>query len=263
MIVSRRPDGLTLVRQVDHQEQCALMAAAWGNADFARPEPFGPIVDAAAWHDEGWREWEEAPQVRDGAPVDFPEIDRATHVGLYSRGIGDASVRGLRAGLLVSMHGQGLYEGRRGLDPGTPTPRADRPTVVQAFLRAQDAVQEELARRIGPGPELDAWAWAGYRLLQTWDFLSLHLTWRGLLAGRATTLPQVPRETGDPGVDLEVRPDGPMACTVHPWPFSEEALELPVRARVVEERPYRDDLDLGESLRAAPWLTLAFSVRPR
>ena len=39
MIVSRRPEGLLLVRQVDHQEQCGLMAAAWGNAEFARPQP--------------------------------------------------------------------------------------------------------------------------------------------------------------------------------------------------------------------------------
>ena len=39
MIVSRRAGRLVLVRQVDHQEQCGLMADAWGNASFARPEP--------------------------------------------------------------------------------------------------------------------------------------------------------------------------------------------------------------------------------
>ena len=53
MIVSRRPQGLVLVRQVDHQDQCALMAAAWGNERFGRIAPFGPVADAAACHDAG------------------------------------------------------------------------------------------------------------------------------------------------------------------------------------------------------------------
>ena len=93
MIVSRRPQWLTLVRQVDHQDQCALMAAAWGNDRFARIDPWEPVVDAAACHDEGWRAWEDAPEVRDGAPVDFTEIDRTTHVALYRRGIDAARAR--------------------------------------------------------------------------------------------------------------------------------------------------------------------------
>ena len=262
VIVSHRAQGLVLVRQVDHQEQCALMAAAWGNDSFARIAPFAPLEDAAARHDEGWRRWEDAPEVRDGAAVDFTEIDRATHVELYRQAIDAARARDARAGLLVSMHGQGLYEGRGGLDPGPPPARAGRPAGVQAFLAEQDRVQAGLRRSIGEGPELDAWAWAAYRLLQTWDALSLYLTWRSLLAGRETTLPQVPREAGDPGLDLRVRPDGPMACTVDPWPFSGGEVALPVRARAVEDRPYADDLDLRESLGAAPWLTLAFSVRP-
>lgn len=261
MIVSRRPEGLVLVRQVDHQDQCALMARAWGNPAFARVAPFGPVIDAAAWHDEGWRSWEEAPRTRSGAPVDFAEIDRPTHVALYREGIDAARARDPRTGLLVSMHGQGLYEGRGGLDPGPPPPRTEREPVVQAFLAEQDAVQDELRRAIGEGPELVAWAWAAYRLLQTWDALSLHLTWRGLVAGRQLTLPQVPREAGDAGIDLHVSPDGPRSCTLSPWPFSSDEVVLPVRARVLEPRRYESDLDLQASLADAPWVTLAFSVR--
>jgi len=262
VIVSRRPEGLVLVRQVDHQEQCALMARAWGNAAFARIEPFAPIAAAAACHDEGWRGWEEAPGVRDGAPVDFTEIDRPTHVALYREGIAAARARDRRTGLLVSMHGQRLYEGRGGLDPGPPPPRSGREQVVRAFLEEQDGVQRDLRSALGGGTVLEAWASAGYRLLQTWDALSIHLTWRGLLAGRDLVLPQVPREAGDPGLDLRVSPDGPMACILSPWPFSGEEVALPVRARAVEDRPYASDLDLEESLERAAWFTLAFRVRP-
>ena len=263
MIVSRRPEGLLLVRQVDHQEQCGLMAAAWGNADFARPEPFAPLATAAAVHDEGWRSWEEAPQVgEDGAPVDFPHIDRPTHVALYRDGIGGAIARDPRAGLIVSMHGLGLYEGRLGLDEGPATPRRARPPAVQAFLAEQDTVQGELRERIGAGTELDAWAWAGYRLLQTWDVMSLHLTWRAQAAGRETTLPQVPRTAGDPGVTLTLRPVDALAATCDPWPFGAGEVALPVAARVVEDRPYASDADLQGALRAAPWETRAFRMLP-
>jgi hypothetical protein len=263
VIVSRRPEGLLLVRQVDHQDQCGLMADAWGNADFARPDPFGPLATAAAVHDEGWRAWEEAPQVgEDGAPVDFPHIDRPTHVALYREGIEGAIARDPRAGLIVSMHGLGLYEGRLGLDEGPATPRRARPPAVQAFLAEQDTVQGELRERIGAGTELDAWAWAGYRLLQTWDVMSLHLTWRAQAAGRETTLPQVPRAAGDPGVTLTLRPVDALAATCDPWPFGVDEVALPVAARVVEDRPYASDADLQGALRAAPWETRAFRMLP-
>ena len=261
MIVSRRPEGLLLVRQVDHQEQCGAMAEAWGNAEFARPEPWDPLVVAAAVHDEGWRAWEASPQVGEGgAPVDFPQIDRPTHVALYREGIEGAIARDPRAGLVVSMHGRGLYEGRLGLDPGPPTPRADRPPAVQAFLAEQDGVQDDLRRRIGGGSALDAWAWAGYRLLQTWDVLSLHLTWRAQAGGRETTLPQVPRAVGDPGVTLTLRPVDALAATCDPWPFSGDRVALPVAARVVEDRPYASDADLQGALRASPWETRAYTL---
>lgn len=262
MIVSRRAQGLVLVRQVDHQDQCALMARAWGNDDFRLPAPVAPLLAATALHDEGWRSWERAPRVRDGRPVDFTEIDRTTHVALYGEGIRAVRGRDPLAGLLVSLHGQGLYEGRRGLDPGPATPRADRPPAVRAFLEEQDRVQDEIRATAPGGPPDPEWEWAAYRLIQTWDALSLHLTWRGLVEGREATLPQVPREAGDPGLDLRLSPGGPEGCIVHPWPFSADEVALPVAARAIADRPYEDDADLWTALGEADWLTLAFRVRP-
>lgn len=262
MIVSRRPQGLVLVRQVDHQEQCASMAEAWGNDEFARIEPFDPIVVAAALHDEGWREWERSPRARDGAPVGFTDIDRPSHVALYRRGIALARARDPRAGLLVSMHGQGLHERRLGLDPGPVPDRRGREPSVRAFLDEQDALQRELRAAIGPGPDLDGWAWAGYRLLQTWDALSIHLTWRGALEGRPLVLPRVPREAGDAGVDVHVIPESGGSCIVSPWPFAAARLELPISARVLEDRPYSTDRDLGASFERARRITLGATLRP-
>lgn len=265
MIVSPRDGRLVMVRQVDHQDQCAAMADAWGNGVFTRPEPFAPLRVAAALHDEGWRAWERAPTVRDGAPVDFPHIDRATHVALYREGIRAAVAAGGRAGLLVSLHGGGLYEGRGGLDPGPATPRADRPPVVQAFLAEQDALQRDLRARITDGGDEGdpGWEWAAYRLLQTWDTLSLHLTWRAGPSGRDGALPQVPRAPGDPGVTLRVRAGGgPGEHVVDPWPFAGDRVALPVRVREIPDRRYRSDADLRDALTAAPWRTDTHVVRP-
>ena len=263
MIVSRRDGALVLVRQVDHQDQCGLMADAWGNERFERPEPFGPVALAARIHDEGWRAWEQAPAVGDdGMPVNFADIDRPAHVALYRAGIEGAAARDAAAGLLVSLHGQGLYEGRRGLDAGPATPRSRREPQVQAFLAEQDEVQAGLRARIGAGPALDEWASAAYRLLQTWDVLSLFLTWSVLWARGAMTLPQVPRRAGDPGVELRLHAgaDGAVACA--PWPFRPAEVELPVASRTLPERRYASDADLAEALARAEWTTLELTLRP-
>jgi Protein of unknown function (DUF3891) len=263
VIVSRRPGGLVLVRQVDHQEQCGLMAEAWGNRGFARPEPYAPIALAAAIHDEGWRRWERAPEVgADGLPINFSAIDRPTHVALYEEGIDAAAARDPAAGLLVSLHGQGLYEGRRGLDPGPPTPRAEREPQVRAFLAEQDGVQARLRARLGGDPALDDWAWAGYRLLQTWDVMSLFLTWGTLWDRGAIALPQVPRRAGDPGVELTVRAAGDGEAVCAPWPFAGDAVDLPVAARTVPDRRYASASDLASALAGAEPSALRLRLRP-
>lgn len=253
MIVARDSGGIVLVRQVDHQAQCADMARAWGNAAFSRPEPYGPVLAAAAWHDEGWRGWELAPAVAGGQPVNFTGMDRRTHVGIYRECIGRAVERDPREGLLVSMHGRGLYE---------YTPPEQRDAAARAFIDEQIWLQHELRAELGGGPALEAWASAGFRLVRTWDALSLYLTWRGLREGQARVLPQVPREVGDEGVDLHLSPDGPLGCIVAPWPFSEDEVALPVRAHRIEERPYGTDRALADAIAAADPLTLTFRVRP-
>jgi hypothetical protein len=262
VIVSPRDDELVLVGQVDHQDQCVLMADAWGNADFARPEPFAPLRLATALHDEGWRAWERSPAVSDGAPTDFPDVDRATHVALYRDGIATAIDHDPRAGLLVSLHGQRLYEGRGGLDPGPPTPRAEREPAVRDFLAEQDAVQRALRAWIGADAAHADWEWAAYRLLQTWDALSLYLCWRALPAGRSGSLPRVPRRAGDPGVELRLTPDGRHGAVCDPWPFAGDRVELPVRARRIPRRPYPTGAALADALAGAPWTTLTHTLRP-
>ena len=122
---------------------------------------------------------------------------------------------------------------------------------MRAFLAEQDEVQGALRERIGPGPELDAWAWAGYRLLQTWDVMSLFLTWGRLWDRGEVALPQTPRAVGDPGVEIRLRRDGD-AVACGPWPFRDDAVDLPVAARTVPARPYASGADLAAEITRCP-----------
>jgi Protein of unknown function (DUF3891) len=253
VLVTRRGDALQVVLQVDHQDQCALMAASWGAAGFARPEPYGPLETAAACHDEGWRPWEAAPEVDgEGRPLDFVDLDRGTHTALYRRGIAAAVERDPRAGLLVAMHGRGLYQSRLGLD-GPPRPPEELEEPGRGFVREQLELEARLRAGLGGGARLERWAWAAYRLLQTWDTLSLYLIWGGLPQGRRRTLGMVPRRVGDPGVDLRLTPAGADTALAEPFPFTERPVALPVRARTIDDRRYTDADDLCAALAAAPW----------
>ena len=251
MIVSRESGGLCVVLQVDHQEQCRLAARAWGNARFARLDPWEPVEVAAAVHDEGWRAWEQLPQIdAQGRPLDFPDLARDHHVGLYEGGIVASERHGAAVALLVSMHGLGLYRSRLGLD-GPAGDLEALPAVAQGFVRDQLSRQERLWAELGGDREQRDWAWAAYRLLQAWDGLSLYLTWRGLPQGRNGRLPSVPRDPTDPGVDLHLRPIGPLTIACDPFPFGGDEAIVPVVARVIPDRRYSDDADLRSTLNAA------------
>lgn len=262
MIVARESRGLCVVLQVDHQEQCRLAAGAWGNEEFARLEPWGPAEIAAAVHDEGWRAWEAMPQIdADGRPMDFPDVAREEHVQLYEAGITKAEEHGPAVGLLVSMHGLGLYRSRMGLD-GPAGDLDALPRVAQEFVRAQLARQERLWAVLGDGPERREWAWAAYRLLQAWDRLSLYLTWRGLPQGRDGRLPSVPRDPTDPGIDLHLRPVDPHTAICDPFPFARAETIIPVIARVIRDRAYASHDDLRAELLDAPEEHRGFRIIP-
>jgi uncharacterized protein DUF3891 len=55
MMVGRYDESCPLlVSQVGHWQVAGLLAAHWGNDDFAPPTPFVPMALAAQEHDSGW-----------------------------------------------------------------------------------------------------------------------------------------------------------------------------------------------------------------
>jgi hypothetical protein len=182
-------------------------------------------------------------------------------VELARAGVDVAVRRGPRGGLLVSMHCEGLYRSRLGLD-GPPRPAATLPAAVRAFIADQAPIQRAARAEFGEGDGVEAWAWSAYRLMQAWDSLSLFLTWRGLPDGRDWRLPAVPRAVGDRGVDLVLRPVDDRTAACRPFPFAGDAAVLPVLSRVIPDRSYRSHDDLRTALRAVRVDQREFRVVP-
>lgn len=261
MIIARVPGGLRVVMQVDHQAQCGVLAARWGNTRFDRPEPWQPVLDAAGWHDEGWRQWERHPGVlSDGAPRAFTQMDLHEHVAIHRRSIAAAADREPAAAMLVAMHCAGLLQRRMGLDGPMPDPGTLHPDAA-ALVREEAASRAARLREMGDGAT--AWAWAAYRVLQAVDLLSLYLTWTGLAGGEEWTLRRVPRGLDDdPGTPIAVRRVDPLTAALDPWPFGDDRIEAAVIARVIPDRAYPDAATLQVAIRGAAPEATTFAVVP-
>ena len=208
MIVRDLGDAWQVVLQTDHAELSGAFARAW------RPPVSESLVIAAERHDDGWAVWEQAPRVSpDGTPVNFLEVDIQSHLAFYRAGIAAITEQDADAGLLVSMHGAGIYQQRYGLDPGLGLSRAaEAQDEVDAFVAEQEA-------KFGGTPGERQ---ADYELLQLFDRLSLYFCLRDLEGGEAAELQ---------GYTFE--PVGPWRVKLDPFPFAESPGNFSLIRRVI------------------------------
>jgi Protein of unknown function (DUF3891) len=221
MIVRDLGDAWQVVLQTDHADLSAAFARAWGT--LLPP----PLVVATERHDDGWAVWEQAPRLdADGKPINFLEVDIRSHLAFYRAGIAAITEQDEDAGLLVSMHGAGIYRQRYGLDPGLGLARAaEAQDDIDAFVAEQEA---KFGGVLGDRRR-------DYELLQLFDRLSLYFCMR----------------EGDEA-DLQgyrLEPIAPWHVRLTPFPFEEgPALFSLTRRRI----PKGSRVDL---LSAAPELT--------
>jgi hypothetical protein len=208
MIVRDLGDAWQVVLQTDHADLSAGLARAW-----RAPLP-ASLVIAAERHDDGWAVWEQAPRVdADGKPVNFLEVDVRSHLAFYRAGIAAITEQDEGAGLLVSMHGAGIYRQRYGLDPGMGLARAgEAQDEVDAFVAEQEAkFGSEPGDRRGD-----------YELLQLFDRLSLYFCMRDVEGGEAAELQ---------GYRLE--PIAPWRVRLSPFPFRDRSGHFSLVRRVL------------------------------
>jgi hypothetical protein len=205
MIVRDLGDGWQVVLQTDHAVLSGAFADAWAD----RGPRHDSLALAAVRHDDGWAVWERAPRVdaETGKPVNFLDVDVTSHLAFYRAGIAAITEQDAYAGLLVSMHGAGIYQQRYGRDPSLGLSRAaEVQELVDAFVAEQEAGYDERVAQLGVD---DDERWRDYELLQLYDRLSLYFCMRDVEAGEAAEVQ---------GYRLE--PLGPWHVRLTPFPFA-------------------------------------------
>lgn len=261
MIVRDDGEAWHVVLQTDHADLSAELARAWGGHGFAPPEPFDPVVTAAARHDDGWAVWERAPTLTaDGRPTNFLEVDVRSHVAFYRAAIEAVSEQDRYAGLLVSMHGTGIYRGRYGIDHELRLElEGEEAEAVAAFVEDQEERQEALRHELGIDEDR---RWANYRLLQVYDRLSLHLCLAPPGARQRQRIERAPREPGGEEVDLSVTPDGEGRARIGPYPFADDPARFTLRRRRLAKREWANVESFRDELFATPLESLAITLEP-
>src|SRR4051794_8780276 len=127
-----RPDGddgaVVAIGQASHAWLAGQLARAWGNERFAAPVPREEVVLGALQHDIGMAGWDLRPERHPdtGLPRQFFEMDRRTHLALWTEAPQHVLTQSRYAALLVSLHGTGLYE--------RFPPKTDDPAVARAVV---------------------------------------------------------------------------------------------------------------------------------
>jgi Protein of unknown function (DUF3891) len=223
MIVRDAGEAWQVVLQTDHADLSGAFARAWAEE--------GPrhasVVVAATRHDDGWAVWERFPLIESGSgrPLNFLDVQVPVHLTFYRAGIAAITDEDPYAGLLVSMHGAGIYRQRYGRDPGLKLTHADEVAeLVEAFVAEQEGGYERRTAEAGVDEEQ---RWADYELLQLYDRLSLYFCMRDVEAGEAAELQ---------GYQLE--PDGPWRVRMAQFPFRESPARFRLLRRVIPKRPW-------------------------
>jgi hypothetical protein len=243
VLLRRHGDGVIAIGQPAHAWVSGQLARAWGNARFGAVEPYEDVCLAAAQHDAGMAAWEACPTFNEqtGLPRSFMELSLDEHLEIWWSAAPLVLPQSPYAAVLVSMHGTALYE-RRDL-ARLSVEDADR---VRAFLAGQRELQERLLSGLGADARLVR---RNQRLIWTWDSLSLAL----LLDWPPFALESVPTTDGE--ISVAVR-EG----TLDPWPFAAPELTVRCEGRRLAG-PYEDEEAMRAALAAAPWETVAVTLR--
>jgi hypothetical protein len=247
---------LLLVLQTDHSRIAGLLAAHWGNDEFARLSPYASMVLAAQEHDSGWSDWEIKPTLNDqGLPSDY--IGSIKHLGqgiwldLYRRAIERLASRDLYAAYYVSMHGEALLTQGMGLLPSMPDYTGD--PAVQQFIAEQKRLRAGWLQQLEKDPSLedvisDTHLWTNFKLMEVFDQFAQFVCNRYPFNSQArkngptnklSNVP-VPVASGRPDVTLTVDVQNEKEAVVRPFPFDVSPLRVSFEGRLVPNRRYSD-----------------------
>jgi hypothetical protein len=243
MIVRYESDGsIVMITQNDHAQLSGLFAAHWGNGRFEKPRPYGSLVRAAMFHDRGWIRYETSPQLNPetgktpnyrAVPNDRMQLEAFEWAGDWLSAIDPY------AGLMITKHRSGLWQGRYGVITHPPAiQRGALPPEIQAFIAKSEAKQKVAADK------LDAKEIAiNYNLLQVWDMMSLYICSTEVL--KSDRIEPVPvAYSGAAGVKMTLTPSKANTIVLDPYPFDQCSLTANVIFRRLRQTRFKDSVEL-------------------
>jgi len=266
-----------LILQTDHSRIAGLLAAHWGNDQFARLQPYSSMVLAAQEHDSGWWDWEIKPSVNEqGYPSDY--IGSIKHLGqrvwldLYRRAIGRIAARDLYATYFISMHGEALLTKGMGLLPSMPDYTGD--PAVQEFI----AQQKELRAGWLPtlqknqaltGVTTEKHLWTNFNLMEVFDQFAQFVCNRYPFNSQARkngpthTLSglAVPVARERPNVTLTIDVLDEAHAIVRPFPFDVSPLTLSFEGRLVANRPFASQEEFLQQFYRGQRIPINYTMR--
>ncbi len=277
MVCPYNESHVLLVLQIDHSRIAGLLAAHWGNDQFAKLKPYASMVLAAQEHDSGWWDWEIKPTVNEqGYPTDY--IGSIKHLGqgvwldFYRHGIERLAARDLYAGYNVSMHGEGLLTQGMGLLPYMPD-YTDNPA-VQQFVAEQKKLRAGWLQELRKDQALqeltsDTYLWTNFKLMEVFDQFAQFVCNRYPFNSRVrkngptNTLSNVPVPLGPgkPDVTLTVDVQNENQAIVRPFPFDVSPLMVSFQGRLLPNRPYPDQEEFLQDFYRADRIAIDYELR--
>lgn len=252
-----------LITHPDHAKLAGEFADAWGNEQFARPEPFEPIQFGVAHHDDGWVARDAAPILTPagkpeaftsalvGAYSAFEEIDLPAYLQVRAKATADVAALNPLAAVIVSMHTVNLLTEQADLDTIRPEHREAHAT----FLDQQRAWQQETIAAHGADP---AAMQRGFEFLQCCDNLSL-IACSGL-EKPSTLRHRHPDRSGELHA-LSCTFVGPNTWQISPWPFAKPELTFTLPRRTLAKADVTDLASYRAAFAAAPVEPITITLR--
>ncbi len=147
MLIRDDGDSWLAMPQPAHALLSGQLARAWGNGQFAAPDPYESVCLGAEQHDIAWSDWDLRPPLNPAArrAASFLEAPFDERLAIWDGAPERLLAQDPFAALLVSMHGRNVHTIYLSADFLEPAQRA----AVTAYLEGQAALQDRLIALLG------------------------------------------------------------------------------------------------------------------
>ncbi|HEY1598412.1 MAG TPA: DUF3891 family protein [Pirellulales bacterium] len=224
-------ESWVLVPQIEHAWLSGGLAETWAAPTLAKIEPHDELIEAIGLHDDGWAEWDSAPDVDpvSGRPLSFVEMPLEAATTIWRRSIDLAAEQGPLAAHVVSAHFNALLQ--QAAPRWSVDPRQFQ--LSREFLNEQSEQREIWFmqwQRENPSVRTRRMVDQALAYLQFFDRLSL---W---LCAAPRSEPEL-FATPD-GTEVVFEPRDSTHFTVRPWPLTVDRLTWTMTTRRVPVRHY-------------------------